>query len=320
MKAVVIKKTGSFEVLEYTNTTKPKVVTGQVLVKNVFAGLNYIDTYHRSGLYPKVLPFILGVEGSGTIEEIGENTETDLQIGDRVAYFYGGSYAEYTAVPVAKIVKLPNSISFIQGAASMIQGMTAFYLTNEIYKLQEGDWCLIHAGAGGVGSLAIQMAKHLGATVVTTVSTEEKAKLVKKLGADHVIMYKDVNFAEALLELRPQGCELVLDGVGQATFQNSIKCTKTRGYLASFGNASGPVKPIPLLQLARSIKVTRPSLFHYVQTKEEFTNKANKVFELFEKNIITLKESEPRNLSDVKQVHIDLESRKTTGKIVMRID
>lgn len=315
MKAVYIERTGGPENLKYGDRDKPAPAPGQALVKIEAIGVNFIDTYHRTGLYKMELPLVLGMEAAGVVESLGSGVQ-NVAVGDRVAYcMSAGTYAEYATAPAAKLVKLPAGISFEQAAAVILQGMTAHYLTHSTYALKPGDSCLIHAAAGGTGLLLVQMAKMLGARVIGTVGTEEKAKLAKDAGADDVVIYTKEDFRD-----KAKGMAVVYDSVGKSTFLPSLDCLRPRGIIATFGNASGPVADFSPLLLTQkgSLFVTRPSLAHYAATREELEWRANDVFNWVASGKLNVRIGGTYALKDAAQAHRDLEGRKTTGKLILK--
>eukprot|EP00128_Syssomonas_multiformis_P009711 Colp12_sorted_trinity150504_noHs@27792 len=277
MKAVRVHEHGDSSKLVYEDVPKPAAGNGSVLVKILAAGVNFIDTYHRSGLYPLNLPVILGREGAGVVEAVGSGV-TDFKVGDKIAFvFTPGTYCEYTTVPVGQAVHLPAEMSCEDGAAAMLQGLTAHYLVRGTYHVKEGDTILVHAAAGGTGLLLTQMCKLLGARVVGTCSSAQKAALAKQAGADEVILYTEKDFVEEVKRITGgKGVDAVLDGVGKDTFDGSLKCLKRRGAMVSFGNASGKVPPVDIMRLTGqgSVSLHRPSLADYIATKEELTQRA----------------------------------------------
>jgi NADPH:quinone reductase len=320
MKAVYIEQTGGPEVLQYGEQPQPVAAAGQALVKVAATGVNFIDTYHRTGLYKLPMPAILGSEGAGTIEKIGEGVKT-VKPGDRVTWaMTRGSYAEYAAVPEAQLIKIPDAVSFHDAAAVMLQGMTAHYLTHSTFPLKSGHVALVHAAAGGTGRLVVQMAKLLGARVIATVGTEEKAKIAREAGADETILYSVENFAEVSRKLTGgAGVDVVYDSVGADTFDKSIDSLKPRGMMVSFGNASGPVPPFSPLLLAGkgSLYLTRPTLAAYIVTREELEWRAGDLFKWIAAGKLSLRIDHVYPLAEAAQAHRDLESRKTSGKLVL---
>ncbi len=321
MKAVFIEQHGGPEVLKYADFADSKPAAGQVLVKVVTSGVNFIDIYHRIGLYKLPLPTVLGTEGAGTVESVGEGV-TGFKPGDRVAWTMArGSYAEYAAVPAASLVHVPQSIEMKQAAAAMLQGMTAHYLTHSTFALQPGQTCLVHAAAGGTGRLIVQMAKMLGARVIATVGTEEKAKAVRELGADHVVNYSTTDFvAEVKSITNGEGVHVVYDGVGKATFDKSIDSLRPRGLMVCFGNASGPVPPFDVLMLSAkgSLYITRPTLGNY-SSPDELKWRAGDIFEWITSGKLKLLIDREYPLSQAAQAQIDLASRGTMGKLLISI-
>ncbi|KAG2195255.1 hypothetical protein INT47_007984 [Mucor saturninus] len=321
MKAVFINEQGGVDKLIYREDVPiPTVSPDAVLVKNRVVGVNYIDTYLRSGLYPVSLPFTLGKEGAGDIVQVGSNVK-NFKVGDRVVYLGASAYADYSSVSEAAVEKLSDDITYEQGASIGIQALTAWTMVRDGYKVQKGDTILVHAAAGGVGLLLCQMAHHLGATVIGTVSTDEKAELARENGADHTIVYTRENWVERVNEItNGLGCHAVLDGVGKSTFQDSLSSTRRLGTLISFGNASGAVPPIAITCLtAKNLKLMRPQLFNYLATREESQKWWGEVFDLLKKKVIRLHVHKVYDLKDAKQAHIDIESRKTTGKLLIRL-
>jgi len=287
-------------------------------VKNDAIGVNYIDIYHRSGLYKLPLPAILGREGAGSVEAVGEDV-TNYKVGDKVAYISGGSYAEYNAVPTTATFKLPENVSTKDGAALFLQGLTAHFLVRSTFPVNSSHTILVHAGAGGLGQLVIQVAKHVGAKVITTVSSEEKAAIVRKLGADHVIIYTTQDFvAEVNRITNNVGVDVVYDAVGLTTWKGSLDSLKSLGYLVLCGNASGAVPPIdPLLLSPKGLFLTRPTLASYIATPEAFESRCKELFDWAAKKVIQLQEPTVLPLSKVAEAQDLLGSRKSTGKIVL---
>ncbi|KAK9767002.1 hypothetical protein K7432_003514 [Basidiobolus ranarum] len=319
MKAIQIQKTGGVEVLNYTDVSIPKPSKNELLVKNHAIGVNYIDTYHRTGLYTLPLPLILGREGAGIVEAVGEQV-TDFKVGDRVAYVAAGSYAEYGLSQEDKTAKLPESVDYDVGAASLLQGLTALSLAKESYKVKPDDWILVHAAAGGVGLLFTQLCKHFGANVIGTTSTPEKAEIARKAGADHVINYtKDDVVAEVKKITDGKGVHAVFDGVGKQTFDISLASLRRCGTLVSYGNASGKVDNFDISRLSvGNYKLLRPTLFNYIVTKEEFQPLVDELFDLIGNKKLNIKIFQTYPLKDAAQAHQDLEGRKTTGKLILK--
>jgi NADPH:quinone reductase len=314
MKAVFVEQTGGPENLKYADIPKPSPAAGQALVKIAASGVNFIDVYFRTGLYPAPPPIVLGNEGAGTVEAVGPNV-TNIRPGDRVAYAMArGSYAEYTAVPAWQLVKIPDSVDFQTAAAALLQGMTAHYLTHSTYPLKAGESCLIHAAAGGVGLLLVQMAKMLGARVIGNVGNEEKAKQAKAAGADEVVIYTKEDFTA-----KAKGMHVVYDSVGKSTFMQSLDCLRPRGMMVAFGNSSGPAPDIaPLLLMQKgSLFLTRPSLAAYTSTQEELDWRAGDVLNWIAQGKLKLHIHKVYPLAEAAQAHRDLESGQTTGKLLL---
>ena len=320
MKALRIHKYGGPEVLTLEEIPVPEPKAGEARVKIEAIGVNYIDIYQRTGLYPVKTPFTLGTEGAGIVDAAGPDV-TEVKIGDRVGYaMIPGSYAEYAIVPAPRLVPIPSNIEARSAAALMLQGMTAHYLTHSTYALKQGDTALIHAAAGGAGLLLIQIAKQLGATVIGTVSTEAKAKLAKEMGADHLILYTQNDFLAEVKKLTDgRGLDVVYDSVGQTTFDKSLDCLRPRGYLVLFGQSSGPVPPFDPGKLAAkgSLFLTRPSLPHYTLERSELLQRANDVFNWTATGKLKVRIDKTFPLAEVAEAHRQLEGRKTTGKVIL---
>ena len=320
MKAVRVREYGGPEAMSYDEVDIPSIGENDVLVKIEASGINFIDTYQRSGLYQIPLPATLGLEAAGTVTEIGLNVSS-FQSGDRVAYTsVPGAYADYAVVPDEKLVKLPDGVDFSQGAAAMLQGCTAHYLCKSTYEVKAGDRCLIHAAAGGVGLLLIQMVKNAGGFVIGTVSTEEKANLAKSAGADEVILYSEQNFETEVKRITEgAGVNVVYDSVGKSTFQKSIDCLSKLGYMVLYGNASGPVTEFNPATLGPkgSLFLTRPTLFDYTADRESLDWRTSDVFNWIAEGSLNLRVEHFYALADAQQAHKDLEGRKTTGKIIL---
>jgi len=320
MWAVQISEQGGPDVLTWTELADPMPGAGEIMVEVAAAGLNFIDTYQRTGLYPVSLPFVLGLEGSGTVALIGDGVTT-IAVGDRVAWVTNpGSYAGCVVMPAEKAVKVPAEVDLEVAAALPLQGMTAHFLATSTYPLGPGDRCLIHAGAGGVGLLLIQIAKLRGAEVFTTVGTQEKAGLAKVAGADHTILYRDVDFAEAIVDLageRP--LDVVFDGVGKSVFAQSLGLLRPRGMMVTFGNASGPVDPVAPLELSTngSLFLTRPTLFNYLRTHAEMQSRADDLFGWVASGDLDVRIGARYALRDAAEAHRALEGRATTGKVLL---
>ena len=320
MKAMRFHQHGGPEVLVYEDAPTPEAGPGEAIVRIEAIGLNYIDTYHRDGLYPVELPCIPGMEAAGTIARIGDGVE-GVNVSDRVAYAGAlGAYAEEAAVAVDRLVPLPDDISCEVGAAAMLQGMTAHYLAHGSYALGKDDTALIHAGAGGVGLLLIQMAKRLGARVLTTVSTEEKEQLARAAGADEVIRYTERDFAEDIMTLtNGRGVDVVYDSVGKTTFDKSLNVLRPLGYLVLFGQSSGPVEPVDpgILNVKGSLFLTRPTMAHYIPTHEALLQRAGDVLGWIGNGGLDLRIGDRFVLADAADAHRALQGRKTTGKVVI---
>jgi NADPH2:quinone reductase len=318
MKAIQVTETGGPDVLVWTEVPDPTPGEGQVVVEVGAAGLNYIDTYHRTGLYEAPLPFTPGMEGAGTVVAVGDGVDS-LTVGDTVAWTSNlGSYAELVAMPADTVVPVPANVGMETAAAVMLQGMTAHYLVTDTHHLAAGQKCLIHAGAGGVGLLLIQMAKLKGATVFTTVGSGEKADLALRAGADHVILYRDVDFGDEVERIAGErALDVVYDGVGQSTFRRGLDLLKPRGMMATFGNASGPPEPISPLELAPSLFLTRPSLFHYIADRSELMARADELFSWIGDGKLKVRIGTRMPLEEAAKAHKMLEGRQTTGKVVL---
>ena len=320
MKAIRVHQTGGPEVMKYEEVPLPEPGAGEARVKIEAIGLNFIDTYQRSGIYPLQVPFSPGMEGAGIVDAVGEKV-TEVKKGDRVAYAMApGSYRDYALVPSSKLVPLPQGLDIRSAAAVMLQGMTAHYLSHSTYRLKKGVTALVHAAAGGVGLLLIQIAKRLGATVFGTVSTEEKARLAKQAGADDVILYTQTDFlAEVRRLTNGKGVEVVYDSVGQSTFDKSLDCLSPRGYLVLFGQSSGPVPPLNVGTLAAkgSLYVTRPTLANYANNREELLERSGDLFNWLAAGELNLRIDKTFPLSEAAEAHRQLEGRKTAGKVLL---
>jgi NADPH2:quinone reductase len=320
MKAIQVARTGGPEVLTLVDVPVPDPKPNEALVQIKAAGINFIDVYFREGRYPAPLPFIDGQEAAGVVVAVGPDVTT-LRLGDRVAYTgVLGGYAEYATATADRLVKIPDELDFDQAAAAMLQGMTAHYLSHSTYPIKPGDTALIHAAAGGVGLLLVQMGKKLGARVIATAGSEAKAELARGAGADEVIIYTEQDFETETQRLTDgQGVNVVYDGVGQDTFAKDLNVLYPRGYLVLFGGASGPVAPFDLLELTKhgSLFVTRPSLQHYVARREELEQRSDDVFQMIVRGDLKLRIFKKYPLEDVRQAHHDLEGRKTTGKLLL---
>ena len=320
MKAVRVHKHGGTEVLALDDIPVPEPKAGEARVRIAAIGVNFIDIYQRTGVYPLQTPFTLGMEGAGIVDQVGEGV-TEVKKGDPVAYaMILGSYAEYAIVPASKLAPLPASIDAKSAAGLMLQGMTAHYLTHSTYHLKQGETALIHAAAGGVGLLLIQIAKQLDATVIGTVSTEAKAALAKEAGADHVVLYTQTDFLAEVKKLTEgRGVHVVYDSVGQTTFDKSLDCLRPRGYMVLFGQSSGPVSPLDPGKLAAkgSLFLTRPSLAHYTLDRAELLQRANDLFNWTAAGKLKLRIDKALPLTEAAKAHRDLEERKTTGKVIL---
>ncbi|MBS0543807.1 MAG: quinone oxidoreductase [Proteobacteria bacterium] len=319
--AIRIRRTGGPEVLQWESVEVPPPAAGEARVRHHAVGLNYIDTYHRSGLYPVPLPSGLGQEAAGVVEAVGAGV-TDVKVGDRVAYATSplGAYAEVRNVAAAILVPLPDSVSFEQGAAVMMQGLTAQYLLRRTYRVQPGDTIVIHAAAGGVGTIVCQWAKALGATVIGTVSSEHKADIARAHGCDHTIIYTRENFAERVREITGgAGVPVVYDSIGKDTFMDSLACLRPLGLMVSFGNASGAVPPVDIGVLARmgSLYLTRPTLFTYAAKREDLLAMAAELFDVVAAGKVKIEIGQCYPLRDAAEAHIDLEARRTIGSTVL---
>ena len=320
MRAIQVSQTGGPEVLTLVDVPVPTPKPNEAVVEIKASGVNFIDVYFREGRYPAPVPFINGQEAAGIVKEVGAEV-SGVKVGDRVAYTSSlGSYAEYAAVAATRLVKIPDGLSFEQGAAAMLQGMTAHYLLNSTYKLQSGETALIHAAAGGVGRLLVQMAKKIGARVIATAGTEEKAQLARDAGANECIIYTQADFeAETKRLTDGQGVHVVYDGVGKATFDKDLEVLRPRGYLVLFGGSSGAVPPFDLIRLSQkgSLFITRPTLAHYTAKREELEWRANDVLGSIASGELKLRIHKTYTLSEVEQAHRDLEGRKTSGKLLL---
>jgi NADPH2:quinone reductase len=320
MQAIVVETCGTPDVLVYRDAEQPVPKAGEALIKLEAIGVNFIDVYHRTGLYPLPRPFIPGMEAAGMIEAVGAGV-TEVAVGDRVAYAMNpGAYAEYAVVPAWKLVQVPSGVSAQQAAAAMLQGMTAHYLVTSVYQLKAGETALIHAAAGGVGLLLIQMAKNIGARAIGTVSTEAKAELARAAGADEVVLYTAQDFEVETRRLTEgKGVQVVYDSVGKDTFLKSLNCLAPRGMLALFGQSSGAVPPFDPGVLAQkgSLFLTRPSLAHYAATRAELLWRAGEVFTWIGAGKLHLRIEKTFPLAAAAEAHRQLEGRQTTGKVLL---
>lgn len=321
MQAIQVSQVGGPEVLTPVDVPVPSPQPNEALVQIKAAGVNFIDVYFREGRYPTPLPFINGQEAAGVVTEVGSEVTT-LQPGDRVAYSSKlGSYAEYAAVPADRLVKIPDGLDFEQAAAAMLQGMTAHYLLHSSYPLQKGQTALIHAAAGGVGLLLVQMAKTIGGRVIATAGTQEKAQLARDAGADECIVYTEADFETETKRLtNGEGVHVVYDGVGKATFDKDLNVLRPRGYLVLFGGSSGAVPPFDLIKLSQkgSLFITRPTLGHYTATREELEWRAGDVLGAIARGELKLRIHKTYPLESAAEAHRDLGGRKTTGKLLLK--
>ena len=321
MKAIQVRNVGGPEVLTLVELPVPTPKPNEAVVKIEVAGVNFIDVYFREGRYPTSLPFVNGQEAAGVVTDVGSEV-TNLQRGNRVAYTGAlGSYAEYAAVPASRLVKIPDELDFDQAAAAMLQGMTAHYLLHSTYQLKSGESVLIHAAAGGVGLLLVQMAKRIGAHVIGTAGSQEKAQLAREAGADECIVYTEADFESETRRLTGgHGVHVVYDGVGKDTFEKGLNVLRPRGYMVLFGGASGAVPPFDLIKLSQkgSLFVTRPTLVHYTAAREELEWRANDVMQMIVREELKLRIHEIYPLAEAQQAHRDLEGRKTTGKSLLK--
>ena len=321
MRAAEIKKTGGPEVLELKDINLSDPKSGEVLIRQVAIGLNYIDTYHRSGLYPVPLPSGIGLEGAGIIEKVGPDTNGFLE-GDKVAYAAApiGSYASHRIYPTKSLVKVPDGIDLEIVAAIMTKGLTTFYLLHKTFKAKSGQTVLFHAAAGGVGQIFCQWAKSLGCTVIGTVGSDEKIEIAKAYGCSHVINYNKYDFQKEVMKITSdEGLPVVYDGVGKVTMEKSLMSLKMKGTFVSFGNASGKLDPIDVGKLIapKGLFLTRPSIAHYTATRDELDEAASKLFEMVKSQKVTVKLFKKYSLNDVVKAHKDLEGRKIIGPAII---
>jgi len=320
MKAIRIEKTGGPEVLTLADVPTPQPKPNEALVKIAASGVNFIDVYFREGRYPAQLPITLGQEAAGTVTAVGTEVR-DVKVGDRVAYAsVQGSYAEAAAVPAERLVIVPDAVDLKVAAALMLQGMTAHYLVHSTYPLRAGETAIVHAAAGGVGLLLVQLAKALGARVIGTAGTREKAQLARDAGADEVIVYTEADFeSEAKRLTGGRGADVIYDGVGKSTFDADLNLLRPRGYLALYGGASGPVPPFDPIKLSQkgSLFLTRPTLGHYIAKREELEQRAGDLFAMLAAGKLKVRVHKEYALADAAQAHRDLEGRRTTGKLLL---
>lgn len=323
MHAIRVTETGGPEKLVYQEVETPEPKAGEALVKLAVAGVNFIDVYFRIGQYPSPLPFTPGQEGAGVVAAVGPDVTT-VKVGDRVAYTsVPGSYAEYAVVPAARLVPIPDGLDYKLATAAMLQGMTAHYLCHSTYPVQRGDTVLVHAAAGGVGLLLTQMAYRLGARVIGTVSTEHKAQLARDAGADEIILYTQTDFEQEVKRLtNGVGVAVVYDSVGKTTFDQSLNCLRPRGYMVLFGGSSGPVPPFnpQILNSKGSLFLTRPTLVNYIADRDELVSRAGAVMNWIKAGELKMNIEFTYPLADAAQAHRDLQSRATTGKLLLLVD
>ena len=320
-KALRIHQYGGPGVMMWENISLSAPFAGEALIRQTAIGVNYIDTYHRSGLYPVPLPFIPGSEGAGVVEAVGASV-TNVRVGDRVAYANApiGSYAEQRLIPADRLVVIPDGITDQEAASMMLKGLTAQYLLRTTYRIKAGDTILFHAAAGGVGLIFGQWARHLGATVIGTAGSPEKARLARQHGYDHVILYRNTSFVDEVKRLTDnRGVPVVYDGVGKDTFMDSLDCLSPRGLMVSFGNASGAVPPmsISLLSQKGSLYLTRPTLATHISNRADLVTAASELFEVVAKGYVTIRVNQTYALKDAAKAHQDLEARRTTGSIIL---
>jgi NADPH:quinone reductase len=320
MKAIQVKKTGGPESLELVDIPVPQPKPNEAVVKIAASGVNFIDVYHREGRYPVPLPFVIGQEGAGTVSAMGADAKS-VKVGDRVAWAgVMGSYAEYAAVPAERLVKVPQGVTDREAAAVMLQGMTAEYLAFSTFPLKRGDTALVQAAAGGVGLLLVQMAHNIGARVIGTVSTEEKAALAREAGADEVILYTQVDFETETKRLtQGKGVDVVYDSVGKTTFEKGLNVLRPRGMMVLFGGSSGAVPPFDPIALSQkgSLFLTRPTLFHYTAVRSELEARSGAVFGMIAEKKLKLRIEHIYPLQEARQAHLDLTGRHTTGKVLL---
>jgi NADPH2:quinone reductase len=320
MKAIQVKQPGGPEAMELVELPVPQPKANEAVVKLSASGVNFIDVYQREGRYKVPTPFILGQEGAGTVTAVGSEVKS-LKPGDRVAWSSVlGAYAEYASIPADRLVAVPSGVSDQQAAAAMLQGMTAHYLSHDVFPLKAGQTALVHAAAGGVGLLLVQMAHNIGARVIATVSTEEKAKLAREAGADEIILYTQADFETETKRLTgDKGVDVVYDSVGKTTFEKGLNVLRPRGMMALFGGSSGAVPPFDLIQLSAkgSLFLTRPTLGHYTITREELVARSGAVFGMIAAGKLKLRIEHTYPLAEAQRAHRDLEGRKTTGKLLL---
>lgn len=320
MKVIQVKQPGGPEAMELLDSPVPQPKANEAVVKLSASGVNFIDVYFREGRYKAVPPFVLGQEGAGVVNAVGPDVTT-VKNGDRVAWTgVMGSYAEYAAVPADRLVPIPDGVTDQQAAAAMLQGMTAHYLSHDTYPLKRGETALVHAAAGGVGLLLVQMAHHIGARVIATVSTDEKAKFAREAGADEVILYTQSDFETETKRLTGgKGLDVVYDSVGKTTFEKGLNVLRPRGMMVLFGGSSGAVPPFDLIVLSQkgSLYLTRPTLVNYIATREELMARSGAVFSMIAAGKLKLRIAHTYPLAEAQQAHRDLEGRRTTGKLLL---
>ncbi len=318
--AIRIHSYGGPEVLSWETIEVPEPGPGQARVRHTAIGLNFIDTYERTGLYPLQLPAVLGREAAGIVEAVGPGV-SQLKVGDRIAYAFNsaGAYSEVRVLPAERLVRIPQSVDDNQAAALMLKGMTAQMLLRQTYRVRKGNVLLVHAAVGGVGSILVQWAKHLGATVIAVVGSTAKAERARALGADQVVLSGEDWVAQVKAAAGKRGVDVVYDSVGKDTFFGSLDCLRPRGLMVTYGNASGPVPPMAPLELSKrgSLFLTRPTLFHYIPTRASLVRAASEMFDLVAKSVITVQIGQTYPLLDAARAHLDLEARKTTGSTVL---
>jgi NADPH2:quinone reductase len=325
MRAVIISSTGDSSVLTLKDDIlKPVPKLSEVLVKLDYAGVNFVDIYQRTGLYPTSLPCIAGREGAGIIESLGNEvpTEFELKVGDKVAVFSQGTMAEYVAAETKGVLKLPDSVSTKEGAAIMLQGLTAWTLVRDAHEVKSGDWVLVQAAAGGTGGLIVQMAKHLGAHVIGTVSNSEKAKVARHHGCDYIVNYKEQNVEQEVMKItQGLGCNAVFSGIGQATFPADLTCTRRKGTMVTYGNSSGAITSMKPLDLSKkNIKLVRPTLANYITEREEFVQRSTELLDLVAKRLVKVHYAASEyKLKDLGNAQDDLTGQKTMGKLIVKI-
>jgi NADPH2:quinone reductase len=320
MKAIQVKKPGGPEALELVELPVPQPKPNEAVVKTAASGVNFVDVYHREGRYPVPLPFVIGQEGAGSVSAVGAEVKS-VKAGDQVAWTgIMGSYAEYVAVPADRLIKIPQGVSDREAAAVMLQGMTAQYLSHTTFPLKRGDTSLVHAAAGGVGLLLVQMAHNIGARVIGTVSTEEKARLAREAGAAEIILYTQSDFESETRQLTGgKGVDVVYDSVGKTTFEKGLNVLRPRGMMVLYGGSSGAVPPVDPIILTQkgSLYLTRPSLAHYIATREELETRSNAVFGMIAARKLKLRIEHIYPLAEAQRAHRELEGRKTTGKLLL---